>query len=649
MCGISGFISVKTQASAGEWLKKMNTALAHRGPDDSGYWLADEHRRAAYADASTTDYWKSSLKNIQEAIPAKVGFAHRRLAIIDLSTDGHQPMELNHKLVISFNGEIYNYLELKEELLSQGVSFETNTDVEVLLKMWERYGLECLSRLEGMWAFSVYDYSSDTVWLVRDRIGVKPLYFTKSDESLFFASEPKALLAVGSCSTQLNEQAVYSFLLHGSLEEENGSLLADLKEVEPGHYLQWTKGKLTTQRYHHPEFSDSWAPDSRAPDKVVAEISQSLDRSIQLRLRSDVKVGASLSGGLDSSTIAVLAAQKTGFPLFSAVYPSMLGDESRYASIVANAVSASWYKVEVNAQFISSEIEAMVANMDSPLLTFSTFAQREIYRSAKHKGITILLDGQGGDELFTGYDRYWFSYHLQTIQRAGFRQFLSDVQVPNYLKSFCKSLVKYFVTPLLVHPLANRLLATQLLNSKLEYRFLRPEVRHAFGRVSAQRIGRLPQTGVNAQLAHERYGYALKNLLRWGDRNSMAFGMENRVPLADDPYLDTFLLNLPANWKMNPSYGSKELLRRAMSGKVPVEILQRTDKMGFSSPVVEWMNQLWPQWSQYLAYTKEWLEVDLINQHAPELLRSENGCLALLRFVSFGAWLKNLQLHVKSL
>jgi asparagine synthase (glutamine-hydrolysing) len=649
MCGISGFISLNAQPQAGDWLKKMNTTLAHRGPNDSGYWITDGSRMEAYADMSSNDYWRIRLKNIEEAIPAKVGFAHRRLAIIDLSADGHQPMHLNQELVVSFNGEIYNYVELRDELLSQGATFETNTDVEVLLKMWQKFGPDCLSRLEGMWAFSVYERSTDTVWLVRDRIGVKPLYFSKSDETLFFASEPKALLAVGSCSTKLNDAAVYSFLLHGSLEEENGALLADLKEVEPGHFLKWTKGHLTNHRYHHPDVADNWAPDSHVPEKLVEEISQNLERSIRLRLRSDVKVGASLSGGLDSSTIAVLAADKTGFPLFSAVYPSMPGDESHFANIVADAVNATWYKVEVNDHAISSELEEIVATMDSPLLTFSTFAQREIYRHAKKEGITILLDGQGGDELFTGYDRYWFSYHIQTIQSGGFSQFFSDSQAPSYFSSFCKSLLKYLVTPLLVHPLADPLLTSQLHNSKLEYRFLRPRVRHDFKRVSAQRIGRLPQTGVNAQLANERYGFALKNLLRWGDRNSMAFGMENRVPLADDSNLDAILLKLPANWKMNPSYGSKALLRRAMSGKLPVEILQRTDKMGFSAPIIPWMNRLWPQWSQYLVYTNEWLEVDLLYKQAPELLRSENGCLALLRFVSFGAWLKNLQIHAKSL
>lgn len=649
MCGISGFISLNAQPQAGDWLKKMNTTLAHRGPDDSGYWITDGSRMEAYADMSSNDYWRSRLENIEVAIPAKVGFAHRRLAIIDLSADGHQPMHLNQELVVSFNGEIYNYVELRDELLSQGATFETNTDVEVLLKMWQKFGPKCLSRLEGMWAFSVYERSTDTVWLVRDRVGVKPLYFSKSNETLFFASEPKALLAVGSCSTKLNDAAVYSFLLHGSLEEENGALLADLKEVEPGHFLKWTKGHLTNHRYHHPDVADNWAPDSHVPEKLVEEISQNLERSIRLRLRSDVKVGASLSGGLDSSTIAVLAADKTGFPLFSAVYPSMPGDESHFANIVADAVNATWYKVEVNDHSISSELEEIVATMDSPLLTFSTFAQREIYRHAKKEGITILLDGQGGDELFTGYDRYWFSYHIQTIQRGGFSQFFSDIQAPSYFSSFFKSLLKYLVTPLLVHPLADPLLTSQLHNSKLEYRFLRSRVRHDFKRVSAQRIGRLPQTGVNAQLANERYGFALKNLLRWGDRNSMAFGMENRVPLADDPNLDAILLKFPANWKMNPSYGSKELLRRAMSGKLPVEILQRTDKMGFSAPIIPWMNRLWPQWSQYLIYTNEWLEVDLLYKQAPELLRSENGCLALLRFVSFGAWLKNLQIHAKSL
>jgi len=645
MCGISGFFSTSALPEAGRLLQRMNDALAHRGPDDAGYWLCTNSQTTAYVDGNSHPHWQARLARIVPELPAQAGMAHRRLSIIDLSSDGHQPMELGERYVLSFNGEIYNYLELRQQLQSEGIQFHTATDVEVLLQVWAKHGMAGLQLLEGMWAFALYDKQEGSMYLVRDRVGVKPLYYTAQSDRLFFASEPKALLAAGVCSTQLNEAALYAFLMHGAYEEMEGSLLLDLQEVPPGHCLQLdSRGNRKLRAYHQPQWSDSWA-DAPPPPSLISTIYTQLERSVQLRLRSDVKVGASLSGGLDSSVLSILAAKEPQFPLFTASYADYEGDESQYARSVAEQVQAQWHRVLLESHQLVDQLESMVATMDGPLLAFSTFAQHEIYRTAKAAGVTILLDGQGGDELFSGYDRYWTSYHLQALNARKIGLGSPHPQSGLRFAATAKTWLREKTSLLVSQPQIRSLLRWWLSSTKLEYQLLNQDFINQQLSVSAQRAEKRTPTGLNAQLAQERYGYALKNLLRWGDRNSMAFGMENRAPLADDPQLDAILLKLPANWKMHPQYGSKRLLKEAVGSRLPQAIAQRTDKIGFSAPSQKWMRELWPQWQHHTIHLSPWLNLEELHKRSNELLQTEWGCLYLLRLVSLGAWIKQLQAY----
>lgn len=641
MCGISGFFAPRSLPGAGGILRTMNTALAHRGPDDSGYWLGNAQGGASYADGASHPQMASSMAALADEMEASIGLAHRRLSIIDLSSDGHQPMLLAERYVLSFNGEIYNYLELRQQLEAQGLAFKTATDVEVLLQMWATYGLAGLEKLEGMWAFALYDRFENELFLVRDRVGVKPLYYVQKNEAIFFASEPKALLAAGVCTTKLNEAALYAFLLHGAYEEQEGSLLADLKEVPPGHYLHIDGNNQPSLRaYHQAAYTDSWSA-TPPPAPLLNDIKNRLEHSVNLRLRSDVRVGASLSGGLDSSVLSLLAAKDAGFPLFTASYAHFEGDESIYAQRIAEQSKGQWNQVWLDSEQIAQQLHHLVRAMDGPLLAFSTFSQHEIYRAAKAEGVTILLDGQGGDELFSGYDRYWQNYQLQAIRNGQWNWFSKHPVSGLQFHHLWKCIVQELASKILGSSTASLLLKAQLKRSKLEYAFLRTDFKEKYLVVSAKRIkGNL--NGLNAQLAHERYGHALKNLLRWGDRNSMAFGMENRAPLADDPQLDALLLQLPANWKMHPQVGSKYLLKQAMANALPSIIMERTDKVGFSAPTIPWMNALWPIWQENLVHIQQWVDVASVKKQAPVLLQSEWGCLSLLRMVSLGAWLKQL-------
>lgn len=643
MCGISGFFSTSALPEAGRLLQRMNDALAHRGPDDAGYWLCTNSQTTAYVDGNSHPHWQARLARIAPELPAQTGMAHRRLSIIDLSSDGHQPMELGERYVLSFNGEIYNYLELRQQLQSAGMQFHTATDVEVLLQVWAKHGMAGLQLLEGMWAFALYDKQEGRMYLVRDRVGVKPLYYTSHSDRLFFASEPKALLAAGVCSTQLNEAALYAFLMHGAYEETEGSLLLDLQEVPPGHCLQldsWGNRKLLA--YHQPQWSDGWADAPPSPS-VLSSINAHLERSVQLRLRSDVKVGASLSGGLDSSVLSLLAAKAPQFPLFTASYSAFEGDESPYASLLAEQVKAHWHQVSLESHHIADQLEKLVTTMDGPLLAFSTFAQHEIYRTAKKTGVTILLDGQGGDELFSGYDRYWTGYQLQALKERKLGTFSphpqSGLQYHTVIKTWLREKISHYLSL----PGQEWLLRLRLRTSKLEYSLLNENFIEQQLAVSASRAAKRIPAGLNEQLAQERYGTTLKNLLRWGDRNSMAFGMENRAPLADDPQLDALLLNLPANWKMHPQYGSKWLFKQVLANQLPQAIAQRKDKVGFSAPSQKWMNELWPQWQYYTRHLSPWVNLEELHKRSNELLQTEWGCLYLLRLVSLGAWIKQLQ------
>lgn len=649
MCGICGVVSSSQIADAGKLLQLMNDSLRHRGPDDAGYWTKSADKEAFWADPDSPAAVQERSALLPENTEAYVGMGHRRLSIIDLSTASHQPRSsASGRYVLCYNGEIYNYLELRADLIALGYQFESQGDAEVLLAAWEEWQEQALHRFEGMWAFALYDRDEDKLWLVRDPSGVKPLFYSQQAGILFFASEPKALLATTKVPAKLNQKALYAFLVHASLDENEGHLLENIQEIPAGQLLTFdcASADLQLRNYHQAHFKAKLAS-SHFPDNINENIRKHIEHTVRLRLRSDVKIGASLSGGLDSSTLAALAAKSPGFPLFTAVYEGYPENEASYAEELAKKLQADWQQVAVGPDLLHNRLEALVSIQDGPLLALSTFAQLLINEAAKKQGVTILLDGQGGDELFSGYDRYWLSYYRESWEKAKIKRLANGLLQPNHLAYMVKGLVYSLVPAAIYHPSCLPLWQWQLNRRKPELRFLKSDFKRKYSQVSLKFIGNLPKSGVNAQQIDEMYGHALKNLLRWGDRNSMSVAIENRAPFADDPHLADILLHLPVELKMHAGQ-SKLLLRAAMQNELPTSILTRKDKQGFTTPMQAWMRELWPNWKKYLEYLPEVVDIKLIEQQSESLLKQDTGAAFLLRLVSLGAWLKNLKETVKS-
>jgi len=633
----------------GQLLIRMNNSLKHRGPDDAGYWLMGEAESTFYADEDSHTDIKHRLPLLPATIPAAVGFGHRRLSIIDLSTASHQPFQSKDKrYILCYNGELYNYIELRATLIALGHTFSTNGDAEVLLAAWQQWQEAALDRFEGMWAFALYDLEVEKLWLVRDPSGVKPLFYSQSADLLLFASEPKALLASGLVSTKLHAPALYSFVVHGALDEAAGHLLAAVNELPAGHWLTYHKsnGVIELKNYHSGRLAKDLA-ESALPVDLIGAIKTKLQYAVDLRLRSDVKVGASLSGGLDSATLAALAAKSPGFPLFTAVYEGFPENEAGYAREVAEKVQANWIPVAVEPKLIRSRLEAMVHIQDGPLLALSTFAQLLINETAKANGVTILLDGQGGDELCSGYDRYWLSYYRQAWEKWNWGLLRDGLINSQQRKYVLKAFVYAHASDLLFRSAFRPLLRKQLKRNKTALKYLQGQFQDAHWPVSLAFLQQMPESGVNAQQMNEMYGFDLKNLLRWGDRNSMSVAIENRVPFADDPHLAQLLFRLPTTLKMGANR-SKILLRAAMEDRLPAKIINRSDKQGFTTPMQAWMTELWPDWKVYLKYLPETIDIKAVERDHKALLTTNTGAALLLRLVSLGAWLKNLQESAKS-
>ena len=433
MCGISGIVQLQGPSNhLPRVLKNMNDKLQHRGPDDEGFTLFYDEKATCFAGKDTP---KSSLNSnhpyapkshIDSAIKQSVhiGFGHRRLAIIDLSAGGHQPMCLqnNQRIWITLNGEIYNYIELREELRSFGYTFHTESDVEVVLVAYQHWQTECLTHFNGMWSFVLYDIDKNRLFGARDRFGVKPLYYLHNEKHFAFASEQKSLLEVPSYKPEVNLDAMLPFLLYGQVELQSEGFFKELYELKPAHFFTFdlTNNQLELHSYFelnvqqkNPSFNAVTFEEARKKTKEL------IKQAVRIRFRSDVPIGFCLSGGLDSSTIVCTAAQiikeesisslKHGIKTFTASNDSPL-DESKWAKQIINYTKAEWHDVKVDSRTLVEDIQKLIYYQDIPLASTSTYAQSRVMHAAHDHGISILIDGQGGDELYAGYQTFYYSY-----------------------------------------------------------------------------------------------------------------------------------------------------------------------------------------------------------------------------------------------
>jgi asparagine synthase (glutamine-hydrolysing) len=539
MCGIAGVVDLHRPADCPA-VDAMLDQLAHRGPDGRGIFADDG-----------------------------VCLGHLRLAILDLSDAGLQPMQ-DGELQLLHNGEIYNYLELREELRAHGHRFTTGTDSEVILAAYREWGERCVERFNGMWAFVIWDAAKRTLFASRDRLGIKPFYYRLNGDTFAFASEPWALRQSG-----VNLRAVSDYLAQGYLDQDDETFFADVVRLPPAHSLTFGPNGLRAWRYWQLEPGD-------APADAVAAVRETFLDAVRLQLRSDVPVGTCLSGGIDSSSIAVAVAyhghehQKT----VTAYFDDQGFDERRYARAVVERTGAEAHWVSFDAEQLVDDLPAIVQAQGEPFGSTSICAGWYVMREARRAGLTVMLDGQGGDEIFAGY-RASFGYHLSDLLRAG-----RVTEATRELRAFAsvhgpRWAAVALATPHTPEPV--RLAARGRLRGAAG--LVAPELRAAAHRANGD--GSLFPDRLRRQLQILLTRRGLPELLRYEDRNSMAHSLEARVPLLDHRLVE-LAFSLPGNELIRRGE-TKSVLRRALADLLPREVAQRRDKLGFVTPESRFM------------------------------------------------------------
>jgi asparagine synthase (glutamine-hydrolysing) len=569
MCGILGCYSVSSQKVDQTTLESALQALRHRGPNDQGL----------------------------EAYPTGNGqlhFGHTRLSIIDLSSAGHQPMKsADGRYTIVFNGEIYNYRELRSELIQLGNRFQTESDTEVLLAAWRMWQADCLPKLIGMFAFAIVDHDKNSLTLVRDPFGIKPLYYSRSDQQFSFASELPALQIIRG-QAKLNCQRAYDYLVWGSYEDQEATMFQGCRQLQPGHLLEVDLKKLNL---NEPE--RWWWPSIAERTDLTFE--QAADRfrqlfldSVRLHLRSDVPLGAALSGGLDSSAIVCAMRQmEPDLPIhtFSFIAKGSKADEENWIDLVNQHVDAHAYKVMVTPAEIVQDLDDLVVAQGEPFATTSIYAQFRVFKLASESGITVTLDGQGADESLAGYNGFPNARMRSLLQQKKVFELAGFVR--NWSQWPGRSLKQ--ATSILLHEATPEFLFKRLRSQRAALStpaWIDQNVIRELGlELSTPRLEVYDDSyrrGLAGSLRTALTIRGLQSLLRHGDRNSMRWSIESRVPFLSVPLIE-FLLTLPETYLLSPKGETKRILRKAMRGIVPDAILDRKDKIGFSTPESAWL------------------------------------------------------------
>lgn len=647
MCGIAGIA-----ASDPELLRPlaaMTRALRHRGPDDEGYLLLDSRsgRTQAYAGADTLP--ELALPPLPAAIPGGVDVAlgHRRLAIIDLSAGGHGPMtSIDGRLAITYNGEVFNYLELREELRGLGHAFRTACDTEVLLAAYAEWGPAALHRLNGMWAFALYDARERRLFCARDRFGVKPFFYLGDGALFAFASEIKGLLAHPAASRTPNSTTLARFLAQGAIDETAETFLAGIRSLPAGHQLSLD---LATRRLAVERWYELPAAEARLGDP--AELRALLEDAVRLRLRSDVDVGTCLSGGLDSSSLVALTARlraatgNSGRRAFSVVYPDPELQEAAHIDTMVAATGAIGHRTTPTSSELLADLPALAWQQDEPFPSPGVYSQWRVMRLAREAGVTVLLDGQGADEVLAGYHYHFGPYLAEIAGRDGWGAALRQARQASGVTG--RSLG--FFLSLLAHqtlPLPNRVRAWAVRRGVSQGRvpscLLAPELRALLTTAGVER--HRPRPSLAAERRANILTTSLPALLRYEDRNSMAFSVEARTPFLDYRLVERAMA-LPAGDLIRDGW-TKALLRQAMAGVLPESVRLRRDKLGFATPETRWLTELAPQVRGWLG-TASRLGPQLAPRELQRWLALPDATLArqpgLFRLVSAELWLRALE------
>jgi asparagine synthase (glutamine-hydrolysing) len=574
MCGIAGVVSKNPNEVTIDRLKRMTNIIHYRGPNGDGHWL----------DSSKT-----------------VGLGHRRLSIIDLSHEADQPMHYLDRYSIVFNGEIYNYIELKEVLLKQGYVFKTSSDTEVLMALYDRDSENCLQILDGMFSFAIYDSKKKEIFAARDRFGEKPFFYNYEPGRLFiFGSEMKVLWAAG-VNKKVKNNMLYNYLSFGSLQNRGDlseTFFENIIRLPHAHYLIVDTEKITIKLKEYWRINTNEINDSIKPEQAFRKFNELFYTSVKRRLRSDVAVGSSLSGGLDSSLIVCVIDQllnKNKFThslcqkTFSARFPGFERDEGNYMDMVAAATNVEPSFVYPTDDNILEDIQKVAYYQEEPFGGASILVQYEVMKLAKEKGVTVLLDGQGADEMLGGYHRYFntFFRELEIQKNGNLKEEHSaylDLHKNNTVNARQKKNLEHYIRRWMPGEMALLKKTHALINQKIN----QPFNKDFFANYSDSLFPvNSSFNSLNETLYDNTMAGDLQVLLRFADRNSMANSREVRLPFLSHEIAE-FLFSLPSTYKIHNGW-TKWIMRESFQSILPAPICWRLDKIGYEPPQKKWM------------------------------------------------------------
>ncbi len=554
MCGISGILSLDGSHIKREDIVSMNELIIHRGPDDTGVFIDDDFG---------------------------LGLGHQRLAIIDLSEDGKQPMQIGSNYTIIYNGEIYNYIEIKKELCYKGYNFKTKTDTEVIVKAYIEWGTRCVERFNGMWAFAIFDKKKKLLFCSRDRFGVKPFYYTEFEGKFIFGSEIKQLLKFRS-QNSVNFPVLINYLVAGFENYSSETFFNGICELKNSCNLIFELEKnrnFKISKYYDIPFSMN---QEETEEKSIKTYRDVLFNSVNLRLRSDVRVGTCLSGGLDSSSVACIASyyfkkENKKITAIHAKSTSKETDESHYAKIVAEHCNIDLKIITPTRKQFQSLIKEVVYTQEEPFGSPSVFMQYLVMKKAKKLNCTVMLDGQGGDETLLGYERYYTSYLSNIGFFSFFKAFFKSSK--NSKLSLFKLLQYYFYFS---YPRI-RIKRLQKKSSFLKSKYL--------SLLNKNYIFESSNSFKNVwNMQYLEISRSLPHLLRYEDRNSMRHSIETRLPFIDFQVLEK-AINTSLSYKIKNGW-TKHILRKVLENLLPKSVIWRKNKLGFEAPTEYWIKSI---------------------------------------------------------
>lgn len=565
MCGIAGCLKMKGEIDHAKF-DKMIDIIEHRGPDDRGA------------------FYENTL-----------ALGHRRLSIIDLSSDGHQPFLYENRYVLVFNGEIYNYLELKERLKQEGCQFKTKTDTEVLVAAYSFWREECVEYFNGMWAFAIYDREEQKIFCSRDRFGVKPFYYTTQEGMFLFASEIKQFFEMLQHKPTANKDALLQYIIMGNMDYSNETMFQDIFQLSAGHNLIYD---IKEQNYKIEKYYDICRViEKEEPyEDACRKFRQAFYESVNFRLRADVPIGYCLSGGLDSSAIVCMAdkiVEKQGDTLeqhtISSCFEDKRYDEQEYIDEVVGKTSVFSHKIFPQETNLFADLDNMIWHMDEPFGSTSVYAQWNVFKEAKKNRLKVMLDGQGADEQLAGYSGFYKVKFADYLGKKQLKKFIREWRVYKENRAVTERYIPS--KEIILSAVASSFMPDRYKYILKNFYFCLPWNKIPF---SNKQLSRVLKDEPLYPMRDARHFIAtsMKNgmatLLHYEDRDSMAHSIESRVPFLDINLVET-IYAMPFDYKLKNGV-TKAVMRDGLKGILPDKIRNRYSKLGFVTPEDQWIS-----------------------------------------------------------